>query len=68
VGEESNGAEEKIGKLPHPVTCTPRATLGEVMDIAVSAKVHRVWVVDSAGRPLRAITLNDLFHALLAPE
>eukprot|EP01102_Stenamoeba_stenopodia_P021680 TRINITY_DN8812_c0_g1_i2.p1 TRINITY_DN8812_c0_g1~~TRINITY_DN8812_c0_g1_i2.p1 ORF type:complete len:360 (+),score=98.47 TRINITY_DN8812_c0_g1_i2:44-1081(+) len=68
VGEESIGSEEKIGKLSHPVTCTPRATLGEVMEVAILAKVHRVWVVDSAQRPLRAITLNDLFHALLTPE
>lgn len=59
---------ESNNRLQHPVTCSSRATIGELLDSIVTAKVHRVWVVDSAQRPLRAITLEDILHALLAPE
>jgi CBS domain-containing protein len=57
--------EEKADKLPHPVTCSSRATLGEVLEQIITAKVHRVWVVDSAQRPLHAITLEEILHVLI---
>jgi len=60
-----SGTDERADKLPHPVTCSSRSTLAEVLNIVITAKVHRVWIVDSAQRPLHAITLEEVLHTLL---
>jgi len=48
------------GKLTHPVTCGPTDILLDVAIRAVAAKVHRVWVVDSAERPIGVVTMSDI--------
>ena len=42
------------------VTCTPDATLIEVMELVLRSRVHRVWVTDQQQRPLGLITLTDI--------
>jgi len=48
------------GRLTHPVTCGPGDSLLDVAISAVGAKIHRVWVVDSAERPIGVVTLSDI--------
>lgn len=50
------------GRLTHPVTCTKDSTLEEVMLKAVTAGVHRVWVVDASGKPISVVSLTDIIH------
>jgi len=48
------------GKLVHVVTCNPKSTLREVILQLFTAKIHRVWVIDSATKPVGVITLSDI--------
>jgi CBS domain-containing protein len=52
-------------KPPHPVSCPPSATLGDVMLRATTANVHRLWVTDSALKPIGVVTLTDVINTLL---
>ncbi len=35
------------------------------MDLVVRAKVHRVWVTDSAEKPIGCVSLTDIIKAVL---
>jgi len=52
------------GKLVHPVTVHPTSTYKEALSTLVAARVHRLFVVDSANKPLSVITLSDLLAVL----
>jgi CBS-domain-containing membrane protein len=52
--------ETAQGKIPHPVTCHSHDVLEEVMLKAVTAKVHRVWMIDAAGKPTSVVSLSDI--------
>jgi CBS domain-containing protein len=54
-------------KLP-PVTCDPKHTLGEVIEIIERTGVHRVFVVDSENRPINVITLTDIIKRFANPS
>ena len=58
-------ARNPTGKLVHPVTCTPRALLKDVILQLSTAKIHRVWVVDSAMKPVGVVTLSDICRVLV---
>jgi CBS domain-containing protein len=48
------------GRTPHPVTCTPHDSLLAVIQLMLTAKVHRVWVVDAALKPLGCVSATDI--------
>ena len=41
------------------VACAADETLGEVLQRAVDAKVHRVWVLADDGSPEGVVTFSD---------
>jgi len=47
-----------------PVTCCTTGSLKEVVDSAMTAKVHRVWVVDAAMKPLGVVSFSDICRKL----
>jgi len=49
----------------HPVTATPTTQVGEVMTQMLTAKVHHVWIVDSAQKPLYCVSISDLIEYLI---
>ncbi|KAK9102035.1 hypothetical protein Sjap_019289 [Stephania japonica] len=48
------------------VTCHAETSLGEVMEKAVTAHVHRVWVVDHQGLLVGIVSLTDMLRVLRA--
>ncbi|KAK9141738.1 hypothetical protein Syun_011138 [Stephania yunnanensis] len=48
------------------VTCHAETSLGEVMDKAATAHVHRVWVVDRQGLLVGIVSLTDMLRVLRA--
>jgi CBS domain-containing protein len=48
------------GRIPHPVTCTPYDSLLAFLQLMLSAKVHRIWVVDAALKPLGCVSATDV--------
>jgi CBS domain-containing protein len=48
-----------------PVTCSPETHLTEVVEKLIGAKIHRVWVVDSAQRPIGVVTLTDILKSFV---
>eukprot|EP01094_Clydonella_sp_ATCC50884_P009674 TRINITY_DN1921_c0_g1_i1.p1 TRINITY_DN1921_c0_g1~~TRINITY_DN1921_c0_g1_i1.p1 ORF type:complete len:295 (-),score=117.49 TRINITY_DN1921_c0_g1_i1:272-1156(-) len=50
----------RSGRLTHPVTCTPRSSLEDVMLSMVVARIHQVWVVDEARKPIGVVSATDV--------
>jgi len=48
-----------------PVSCKPTATLEQVILQAITARVHRVWVVNSKQTPIGTISFSDCLKVLL---
>jgi len=48
------------GRLTHPVTCAKHTTLEDAMLKIAAAKVHQVWIVDSAEKPIGVVSLTDI--------
>ncbi|KAM4100434.1 hypothetical protein ACJW30_05G068800 [Castanea mollissima] len=46
------------------VTCLPESSLTEVIDKAVTKRVHRVWVVDQQGLLVGLVSLTDIIRNL----
>jgi CBS-domain-containing membrane protein len=49
----------------HPVTCSSRSYLAEVIEKLISAKIHRVWVVNSGEEPIGVVTMTDVLRSLI---
>jgi len=47
------------------VTCSPRASLGEVIDTLAKERVSRIYVTTPDNEPEAVITLTDVFSALM---
>jgi CBS domain-containing protein len=43
-----------------PVTAKVSSTLADVMKLAASKRIHRVWVVDDSGKPVACVRLEDM--------
>jgi len=56
------GGDERI---VHPVTCSPRDTLEKIFPQVTAAKIHRVWVTNSAKEPIGVVTLTDILSVLV---
>jgi CBS-domain-containing membrane protein len=56
--------EQHGGRITHPVTCTPHDSLLAVLQLMLSAKVHRVWIVDAACKPLGCVSATDIISKL----
>lgn len=51
------------------LTCRPNSTLGEVMKLLVTSRVHRIYVVSEEGaKPVGVITHTDILTLLTQPE
>ncbi|KAL6059621.1 cell separation during budding [Balamuthia mandrillaris] len=60
--------EEFLQRVPRKplVTCTPEASLLQVMEKLVHNHVYRIYVVDpNAGNPIAVVTLTDVMEAVL---
>ncbi|PSC72908.1 DNA repair XRCC3-like protein [Micractinium conductrix] len=55
-------AAQRGGQNPALGTVTADTTLGELLDMLVAGKMHRVYVVDSEGKPISIITLTDVLR------
>jgi len=53
-------ARHPEGKLVHPVTCEARTLLKDVILQMVTAKVHRVFVVDASRKPRGVVSMTDI--------
>lgn len=53
------------GAAPEAVSCSEGDELREITRRLVDDALHRVWVVDGDGKPLRVITLSDVLSLLL---
>ncbi|KAL4425007.1 hypothetical protein ABPG77_002892 [Micractinium sp. CCAP 211/92] len=54
------------GAAPLVGTVTPATTFGDLLDMLVGRKLHRVYVVDEAGKPTSIITLTDILRLVSA--
>jgi CBS-domain-containing membrane protein len=54
------------GQCIHPITCSPKATLGDVLLKMKTATFHRhqVWVVNSAMKPIGVVSMTDVLRTL----
>lgn len=52
------------GKLQHSVTVTPRETLNDSIIKCVAAKIHRVWIINSAQTPIGVISFTDIINTI----
>lgn len=50
------------------VTCSKKSSLKEVMQLMSENHVHRVYIVDSFGKPLSVVTVTDVLHAFVRKE
>lgn len=48
-------------------TVTPASTFGQLLDTLVGNSLHRVYVVDEAGKPLSIVTLTDVLRECIKP-
>lgn len=49
---------------PLPITCTLSSTLYSVISLLADHRIHRVWVVDDAGKPIGVVSLTDVLKVL----
>jgi len=54
-----------MGKDAPIITCSSTDTLETVVEKVSSNHVHRIYVVDESGKPLRVITLTDILRLLI---
>lgn len=54
------------GQMAKPVVCFAKDNLKEVMTKAVAAKTHRIYIIDSAEKPLGVVTFGDIIRTLSA--
>jgi len=56
------------GRLIHPITCTPKDTLGEVVLKMKVATIHRhqVWVTNAERKPIDVVSMSDVLRTLHA--
>ena len=47
-----------------PVTATPTTSIGKLAQMMVDAHIHRVVIVDGAGRPKGIVSSTDILAAL----
>jgi CBS domain-containing protein len=45
-----------------PVTISPETTLETMLELVVTKKIHRIWVVSADGKPSHVITLTDILQ------
>lgn len=48
-----------------PVTCSPNASLGSVIDCLASKSVQRIYVVEEEGEIVGVITLRDVISCFI---
>lgn len=48
--------------------CMPQSSLQDVLSLLVAEHVHRLYVVDGAGRPVGIVTITDLLRVLVGWE
>jgi CBS domain-containing protein len=55
---------ERVPRRPL-ITCSPTATLMDVIDKLAEAEVYRLYVVNEDGEPIAVITLTDIINAVM---
>jgi len=57
--------QREFGSPQEVVVCKPDETIFSVMEKLHKHNIHRIYVVDEHKRPLRIVTMTDLFHLFL---
>lgn len=52
----------------HPVSARPEQSIDEVEDLMSAYQVHRIPVVDAAGKPIGIVSMNDLAVESVQPD
>jgi len=52
------------GTIVPPVTCSLNTDFGSVVRKIVYFRIHRVWITDTAGKPIGVISLTDVMKVL----
>jgi len=47
--------------------CSPDSTLGQVISLAAKEKVHRIFVIDTEGKPVSVVSLTSLLRVFNHP-
>lgn len=55
-----------FGREGVPVAVSSEATLTEIMDLLIKNHLHRLFVVDEAGKPIQVLSLTDIITFLWA--
>lgn len=55
---------EQLPHTPSLASCTLDSRFGEVLDLLASLHLHRLFVVDSEGRPSGVVSLTDLLRLI----
>ncbi|EDQ91682.1 uncharacterized protein MONBRDRAFT_31131 [Monosiga brevicollis MX1] len=63
-----NAPDRERSEMLPAITCSSQTTLGEVISKLAVSRIHRVYVVDASGLPIRTITLSDVLAALITPN
>ena len=50
------------------ISCVAEDTIGDVLSKLAVSRIHRVYLVNAAGAPVRAITLSDILALLVTPN
>ena len=71
--EESGSGGAVVAEAAHAeggglgvLVVAPSDSLRTAMDILVRERVHRVYVVDAANKPVGVVSIKDVIHALVS--
>jgi len=56
--------QKKYGQTRQNIVVNPNEGIKQVMEKIILGKVHRVWVVDPAGRPMACVTCTDVIKTV----
>jgi len=53
-------------RLLHPLTCSPRTLLGDIITQMATAQIHKhqIWVIDVEGKPIDVVSMTDVLFVL----
>eukprot|EP00730_Choanoeca_flexa_P005410 TRINITY_DN11938_c2_g1_i1.p1 TRINITY_DN11938_c2_g1~~TRINITY_DN11938_c2_g1_i1.p1 ORF type:complete len:310 (+),score=80.99 TRINITY_DN11938_c2_g1_i1:154-1083(+) len=63
-----NAPDQERSEMFPAITCKATATLGGLLSKLAVSRIHRVYIVDPEGKPVRAVTLSDILAALVTPN
>lgn len=53
---------------PFPHSASPIHSIGTVIEMMLTSRIHRVWIVDGEDKPIGVVTMSDILSALVPPS